>query len=40
VQVEKVTDITTAMKAACGVACCISPIMLVIAYFIEKKKVH
>ncbi len=39
-QVQKVNDIPIGLEVAVGVCCCISPIMLVIAYFIEKKKLH
>lgn len=39
-QVQKVNDIPIGLEVAVGICCCISPIMLVIAYFIEKKKAH
>ncbi|CAL8471674.1 g11216 [Coccomyxa elongata] len=39
-QVQKVNDIPVGLEVAVGICCCISPIMLVIAYFIEKKKTH
>ncbi|EIE21840.1 hypothetical protein COCSUDRAFT_47957 [Coccomyxa subellipsoidea C-169] len=39
-EVQKVNDIPIGLEVAVGICCCISPIMLVIAYFIEKKKKH